>query len=186
MSSIWKYKYFIDVVENKSFTKAGTINYVSQTAISQNISSLEKSIGGKLLNRGNGEITLTEIGGSCVQARKRRFCLWNSRMLREVEHIKNKGMLLVGMDSAINKRMWMMVENVYETLFSKSSDCFYESRLRDGSLDAGEQGYGCICWISDRSAQADSGNREKRIVPSVGRYIRWEADDHSLWRDFSE
>ena len=53
MSSTWKYKYFIDVVENKSFTKAGTINYVSQTAISQNISSLEKSIGGKLLNRGN-------------------------------------------------------------------------------------------------------------------------------------
>ena len=60
MSSTWKYKYFIDVVENKSFTKAGTINYVSQTAISQNISSLEKSIGGKLLNRGNGEIILTE------------------------------------------------------------------------------------------------------------------------------
>ena len=43
MSSTWKYKYFIDVVENKSFTKAGTINYVSQTAISQNISSLEKT-----------------------------------------------------------------------------------------------------------------------------------------------
>ena len=62
---MWKYKYFIDVVENKSFTKAGTINYVSQTAISQNISSLEKSIGGKLLNRGNGD------WGSCVQARKR-------------------------------------------------------------------------------------------------------------------
>ena len=70
MSSTWKYKYFIDVVENKSFTKAGTINYVSQTAISQNISSLEKSIGGKLLNRGNGEIILTDWG-SCVQARKR-------------------------------------------------------------------------------------------------------------------
>ena len=29
MSSTWKYKYFIDVVENKSFTKAGTINYDS-------------------------------------------------------------------------------------------------------------------------------------------------------------
>ncbi|MBM6684520.1 LysR family transcriptional regulator [Faecalicatena contorta] len=41
MSSIWKYKYFVDVIESKSFTKAGNMNYVSQTAISQNISSLQ-------------------------------------------------------------------------------------------------------------------------------------------------
>ena len=46
MSSTWKYKYFIDVVENKSFTKAGTINYVSQSAFSLYISSLEKRFGG--------------------------------------------------------------------------------------------------------------------------------------------
>ena len=55
MSSIWKYKYFVDVIESKSFTKAGNMNYVSQTAISQNISSLEKMAGGKLVNRGKGE-----------------------------------------------------------------------------------------------------------------------------------
>ena len=95
MSSTWKYKYFIDVVENKSFTKAGTINYVSQTAISQNISSLEKSIGGKLLNRGNGEIILTEIG-EVVYKRAKEILSLEQQMLREVEHIKNKGMLLVG------------------------------------------------------------------------------------------
>ena len=51
MSSIWKYKYFVDVIEIKSFTKAGNMNYVSQTAISQNISSLEKMAGGKLAKR---------------------------------------------------------------------------------------------------------------------------------------
>ena len=62
MSSIWKYKYFVDVIESKSFTKAGNMNYVSQTAISQNISSLEKMAGGKLVNRGKGEITPTELG----------------------------------------------------------------------------------------------------------------------------
>lgn len=133
MSSTWKYKYFIDVVENKSFTKAGTINYVSQTAISQNISSLEKSIGGKLLNRGNGEIILTEIG-EVVYKRAKEILSLEQQMLREVEHIKNKGMLLVGMDSAINKRMWMMVENVYETYFPNLPIVFTKVDCAMGAL----------------------------------------------------
>lgn len=48
--SLWKYKYFVDVIDSKSFTKAGKKNFVSQTAISQQISSLEKSVGGKLID----------------------------------------------------------------------------------------------------------------------------------------
>lgn len=60
--SLWKYKYFLDVVELKSFTKAGARNYVTQTAVSQQIASLEKMAGGTLLERGNGEICLTELG----------------------------------------------------------------------------------------------------------------------------
>ena len=43
--SLWKYKYFLDVVELKSFTKAGARNYVTQTAVSQQIASLEKNGG---------------------------------------------------------------------------------------------------------------------------------------------
>ena len=31
---LWKYKYFVDVIDSKSFTKAGKKNFVSQTAIS--------------------------------------------------------------------------------------------------------------------------------------------------------
>ena len=50
--SLWKYKYFLDVVELKSFTKAGARNYVTQTAVSQQIASLEKMAGGTLLERG--------------------------------------------------------------------------------------------------------------------------------------
>ncbi len=42
-----KYKYFLDVVELKSFTKAGARNYVTQTAVSQQIASLEKKNGGR-------------------------------------------------------------------------------------------------------------------------------------------
>lgn len=46
--NFWRYKYFVDVVEQGNFTKAGKINYVSHTAISQQVAALEKEIGGKL------------------------------------------------------------------------------------------------------------------------------------------
>lgn len=133
MSSMWKYKYFVDVVENKSFTKAGNINYVSQTAISQNISSLEKSVGGKLLNRGNGEVTPTEIG-EVVYRRAKEILALEQEMLREVEHIKNKAVLQVGIDSALNKRMWMMVEHVYETYFLDRQLAFTKVDCAMGAL----------------------------------------------------
>ena len=55
-------------------------------------------------------------------------------LFRSVEHIKNKGMLLVGMDSAINKRMWMMVENVYETYFPNLPIVFTKVDCAMGAL----------------------------------------------------
>ncbi len=60
--SLWKYKYFVDVVDMKSFTKAGKKNYVTQTAISQQISKLEKEAGGKLISREAGSLEVTELG----------------------------------------------------------------------------------------------------------------------------
>lgn len=133
MSSLWKYKYFIDVVENRSFTKAGNINFVSQTAISQNISSLEKNIGGKLLNRGNGDITPTEIG-EIVYSYAKDILSLEQQMLHEVDYVKNKAVAHIGIDSAINKRMWMMVENVFESYFSDSSIVFTKVDCAMGAL----------------------------------------------------
>ena len=71
MSSIWKYKYFVDVIESKSFTKAGNMNYVSQTAISQNISSLQlqraegggETAGEGLMFNGYQPISCDEVDG---------------------------------------------------------------------------------------------------------------------------
>ena len=60
--SLWKYKYFVDVVDMKSFTKAGKKNYVTQTAISQQISKLENETGGKLISRESGSLEVTELG----------------------------------------------------------------------------------------------------------------------------
>lgn len=119
MSNIWKYKYFVDVIENKSFTKAGNINYVSQTAISQNISSLEKSMGGRLIDRGSGELRPTEMG-EIVYRNARQMLEIEKKMFEEVEDFQDRSLIWVGIDSSINKKLWLTVENVYETYFEET------------------------------------------------------------------
>lgn len=116
VSNIWKYKYLVDVIENKSFTKAGNLNYVSQTAISQNISSLEKSMGGKLIDRGSGELRPTEMG-EIVYRNARQILEIEKKMFGEVEDFQNRSLIWVGIDSSINKKLWLTVEHVYETHF---------------------------------------------------------------------
>ena len=99
--SLWKYKYFLDVVELKSFTKAGARNYVTQTAVSQQIASLEKMAGGTLLERGNGEICLTELG-EIVYEYAREMVQTYERMLHEIERYKESSVVRIGIDSSIN------------------------------------------------------------------------------------
>lgn len=55
-------QYFISIVKNNSFTEAAEENYISQSAISQAIKSLEDELGVKLLKRSNRSFTLTDAG----------------------------------------------------------------------------------------------------------------------------
>lgn len=55
-------QYFISIVKNNSFTEAAEENYISQSAISQGIKSLEDELGVKLLKRHNRGFTLTNAG----------------------------------------------------------------------------------------------------------------------------
>lgn len=55
-------KYFVAVAEHRSFTKAATQYYLSQTAITQQIHALEKSIGNPLIDRNTRPISLTPAG----------------------------------------------------------------------------------------------------------------------------
>lgn len=59
-----KLRYFVDVVDCGSFTNAARKNYISQTAISQHIASIEKELGFKLFERVNGKAELTRAGES--------------------------------------------------------------------------------------------------------------------------
>ncbi len=55
-------QYFISIVKNNSFTEAAEENYISQSAISQAIKSLEDELNVKLLKRQNRGFTLTNAG----------------------------------------------------------------------------------------------------------------------------
>ena len=55
-------RYFAAVVDCGSFTEAAEQCYISQSAISQQIQSLEKELGIELLHRENRRFTVTPTG----------------------------------------------------------------------------------------------------------------------------
>ena len=58
----FRLRVFMTVAEEKNFTKAASRLDISQPAVSQHISELEKSVGVKLFERLHGEIRLTTQG----------------------------------------------------------------------------------------------------------------------------
>lgn len=75
-------KYFIAVVECSSFTEAAEQCYISQSAISQQIRSLEKELGVELIYRENRRFTLTPAGEYFYEQSK--------GILNEVEDIRRE------------------------------------------------------------------------------------------------
>ena len=75
-------KYFIAVVECNSFTEAAEQCYISQSAISQQIRSLEKELGVELIHRENRRFTLTPAGEYFYEQSK--------GILNEVEDIRRE------------------------------------------------------------------------------------------------
>ena len=58
----FRLRIFVTLASEKSFTKAASVLGVSQPAVSQNISELEKQCGAKLFDRLRGEVVLTTAG----------------------------------------------------------------------------------------------------------------------------
>lgn len=58
----FRLRVFSTLVSEKSFTKAATLLCISQPAVSQHISELEKNLGFKLFDRLRGEVVLTPEG----------------------------------------------------------------------------------------------------------------------------
>ena len=63
-------KVFCDVVETKSFSAAASQNFVTQSAVSQQVRMLEERWGRRLLERTRGNVRLTPAGDILYQASK--------------------------------------------------------------------------------------------------------------------
>lgn len=60
-------KVFCDVIETQSFSKAASLNYVSQSAVSQQIRGLEEKYDRKLIERGKRSLVPTQAGQALYQ-----------------------------------------------------------------------------------------------------------------------
>ena len=70
-------KIFSDVVETASFSKAGLLNSMTQSAVSQQILALEKKLGRTLLERGRRQCCVTPEGAVLLEAAKEILEIFN-------------------------------------------------------------------------------------------------------------
>ena len=83
-------RYFQSVVQNNSFTQAAEECHISQSAISQQIKSLERELGVQLLARRNRSFELTEAGASFYR-RSLVLIADYDRMVQETVRIARSG-----------------------------------------------------------------------------------------------
>ncbi len=107
MIDIVKLKTFVTVADLGSFSKSSDVLYVTQPAITQQIKSLEKTIGCKLLKRQGGKIVLTEEG----------------------ERLYQKAKLLLESYDNLVKEMSQLKKDIKDTLYIGSSPTFGEYKL---------------------------------------------------------
>ncbi|MBT3278654.1 MAG: LysR family transcriptional regulator [Phycisphaerales bacterium] len=90
-------KTFCDLVDTGSFSRAAESNYISQSAVSQQVAKLEDELGVQLVARGGTRISATDAGKTFYQGAKsilRRY----EKLLGEVKSVSDevRGVLRVG------------------------------------------------------------------------------------------
>lgn len=85
-------RYFVAVVDHKSYTKAAKSLYISQPSLSQAISRLEMSVGKALLKRTSVGVVYTEAGKQLYATATKILTLWSAFQ----ESIHEMHTLLIG------------------------------------------------------------------------------------------
>lgn len=82
-------KVFSDLAKTKSFSRAGELNKVSQSAVSQQITSLERKLGVSLVERGGRSgVSLTPEGSVFLAACEEILCIY-ARVGLQFQDLKN-------------------------------------------------------------------------------------------------
>lgn len=90
-------KTFCDVVDTGSFSRAAEVNGISQSAVSQQVASLERDLATRLLSRDGGFATPTDAGEAFYRAAREVLQRWD-QMIAEVRSAEDavRGTLRVG------------------------------------------------------------------------------------------
>jgi len=90
-------KTFCDLVDMGSFSKAGEANYISQSAVSQQLAKLERELATQLISRGGGLVGPTEAGKAFYRGAS-DILRRHEQLLGEVHSARNavRGILRVG------------------------------------------------------------------------------------------
>lgn len=90
-------KTFCDLVDSGSFSRAAESNYVSQSAVSQQLSKLESTLSVQLISRGGGIVVPTEAGKAFYRGAK-EICRRYEQLVGEVRSVSDsvRGTLRVG------------------------------------------------------------------------------------------
>src|SRR5687768_7765269 len=86
-------KTFCDLVESGSFTRAAELNYVSQSAVSQQVRALEQRFERRLLERGGGHSVEPTEAGKLVYAESRAIL---DRLRALEERLREPGGAMTG------------------------------------------------------------------------------------------
>lgn len=100
---IKKLKYFIHLSETLNFTKVAEKCFISQSAVSQHISNIEKEVGFLLFNRTKNKVELTEAGKEFLKeasiiVQKYESAVEKSRMIANESNSKLKVAFFESMD----------------------------------------------------------------------------------------
>lgn len=120
ISNFELYKVFYRVAENLSFSKAAEKLFISQSAVSQNIKSLEKELKTKLFIRSTKKVQLTKAGKILFEHIEPAFNLVKNgeKSIKEINALK-RGEIHLGVNDTISKYFLLPYLNKFHQHYPK-------------------------------------------------------------------
>ena len=137
-------RYFVEVVDQQSFTKAAVKLHLTQPTVSKMVQQLESSLGLKLLDRMGKRFTLTDAGEIVLKRAKEMIALHDEMTveLQDLQHV-GRGALRMGLSPSTHLALAPIFAE-YHARYPKIELKLFESGgnitiqdLRQGTLEFG-------------------------------------------------
>jgi DNA-binding transcriptional LysR family regulator len=136
---------FIEVARLKSFSKAAKVLYLSQTAVSQQIATLEEMMSVRLFDRDKKEVKLTIAGETFLLEAKRLVRLYDNAILKTQAYAQGvDGVIKLGFFSMLDRDVMSNVIAHFHSKYPRTQisivQCSYEdmkNNILNNTIDLG-------------------------------------------------